>query len=104
MMNTFEIEPKLKSGACQELYSALAKAQTREEIAQLLRDVLTYEEIEEAARRLQVARLLDKKQTFRDISAQTKMSTATIARINWWLHHGTGGYRLALEGLSKVRP
>lgn len=95
-----QIEPQLKTGACQELYRVVAGVKNADQAAKLLRDLLTYEEIEEAARRLQVATLLDEGQTFRDIAARTNMSTATITRINYWLHHGTGGYRLALEYLN----
>jgi TrpR-related protein YerC/YecD len=101
IMAAFDIEPELRSQSCADLYAALAKVRSADEAAMLLRDILTYEEIEEAARRLEVARLLARKQTFREISSRTKMSSATIARIGWWLHHGTGGYRLALERLSK---
>ncbi|HSH31319.1 MAG TPA: YerC/YecD family TrpR-related protein [Candidatus Saccharimonadales bacterium] len=97
---SYEIEPQLKTKACRELYRALAGVKRSDHAAKLLRDILTFEEIEEAARRLQVARLLDQGTTFRAIADRTSMSTATISRINYWLHHGTGGYRLALGRLS----
>ena len=101
--NQYAIEPELKKAAMREFYLAVAKTKTANQAANLLRDVLTYEEVEEAGRRFEVARLLDRGKTFRDISSRTKMSTATIARINYWLHHGTGGYRLALGRLSGGR-
>ncbi|MBI3261152.1 hypothetical protein HYZ64_02145 [Candidatus Berkelbacteria bacterium] len=94
------IEAKLTNGAAQQLYQTLASLKTSGEVAKFLRDVLTFEEIDEAARRFEVARMLNKKTTFRDIAQKTKMSTATIARINYWLHHGTGGYQLALRKLA----
>lgn len=94
------IEPQLRNKAAKQLYQALASLKTPDEVAKFLRDVLTFEEIDEAARRFEVARLLSKEATFRDIADKTKMSSATIARINYWLHHGTGGYRLALRELA----
>lgn len=94
------IEPKLRDGAAEQLYQTLASLRTTDEVAKFLRDVLTFEEIDEAARRFEVARMLDNGKTFRDIAQKTKMSTATIARINYWLHHGTGGYQLALRKLA----
>ena len=44
-----------------------------------------------------VVRLLDNGLHYAEISKRTGASTATITRIAQWLHHGTGGYREALE-------
>ncbi len=93
------IEPQLNGKSTKQLYRVLASLSRPDEVAKFLRDLLTFEEIEESARRFEVAKLLTKEKTFREIAAKTKMSTATIARINSWLHHGTGGYRLALRML-----
>ena len=100
-MKLRNIEPQLKVGAAQQFYQTLASLKTTGEVAKFLRDVLTFEEIDEAARRFEVARMLDNEKTFREIAAKNKMSTATIARINSWLHHGTGGYQLALRKLAQ---
>jgi TrpR-related protein YerC/YecD len=94
------LEKQLNNKEAQELYQALAKLKKPEEIAYFLRDLLTMEEIEEAIRRFQVAKMLSEGRTFRQISAKTKMSSTTIARINYWLNHGTEGYRLALSKLK----
>ena len=47
-----------------------------------------------------VARLLTTHLPYREISDQTGVSTATITRINQWLQHGAGGYRLVLDRLG----
>ena len=49
------------------------------------------------AQRWEVVRLLDEGRHYGEISRETGASTATITRIAHWLHHGTGGYREALE-------
>lgn len=95
-----DIEPQLNTKYTKQLYRVLASLSEPNAVAKFMRDLMTYEEIEESARRLEVAKLLSKEKTFREIAAKTKMSTATIARINYWLHHGTGGYRLALIELA----
>lgn len=95
-----KIENQLLGTATRQLYAVVAKIDKPQEIAEFLRDLLTFEEIDEAARRWQVARLLSKNVTFREISDKTQMSSATIARVNYWLHHGTGGYRRVLSQLS----
>lgn len=98
-MEKREIEPQLNTKEAKEFYKILASLRKSEEVTDFLRDVFTIAEIKEAVRRFQVASLLSRGNTFRDISSQTEMSTTTIARINYWLHHGTGGYRKALEKL-----
>ena len=95
-----EIEPQLKGKEAEELYRVLAKISNKDEMADFLRDLMTIEEIEEIVRRFEVAKLLSKGLTSREIAKKTKMSSATISRINYWLHHGTGGYDLALGKLK----
>jgi TrpR-related protein YerC/YecD len=95
-----ELEPQLKTKASQRLYEALAGIDKPEEMAAFLRDLLTLEEIEEASRRLLAAKLLKEGKSIRDIAKEIGVSTTTVVRINYWLHHGMGGYSLALEKLK----
>lgn len=95
-----EIESDLLGKPEKALYKALSDLKTSEQVANFLRDLLTYDEIREAANRLEAARMLSKSVTVREISKKTSMSSATISRINFWLHHGTGGYRLVLKKLK----
>lgn len=95
-----ELEPQLKSEKAQKLYKILAELSKPDDIAAFLRDIMTLEELDETIRRFEVASLLKQGKTNRDIVQQTKMSSATISRINYWLHHGTGGYDLALKKLK----
>lgn len=95
-----QIEKELNSKQVKALISTLASLSSEKETSAFIRDVFTYSEIRDAARRLQAAKLLDKKVTVRRIASATHMSSATISRINYWLHHGTGGYRAALKGLA----
>lgn len=95
-----DIEKELLGDGERRLYKAIASLKSERDAAQFLRDLLTFDEIKEAANRFAVAGLLSKKITVREISKKTKMSSATISRINFWLHHGTGGYRLVLQKLK----
>lgn len=95
-----QIEKDLNSKQVKALISALTSLSSEKETSAFVRDIFTYSEIRDAARRLQAAKLLDKKVTVRRIASATHMSSATISRINYWLHHGTGGYRAALKGLT----
>lgn len=95
-----ELEPQLKTEMAAQLYEAVAALNQPEKVATFLRDLLTLEELDEAIRRFEVAKLLSAGKTVREIAKATKMSSATIVRINYWLHHGMGGYGLALEKLK----
>lgn len=97
-----KLEKELEGKQVGDLCSALLSMKNVNECKAFLRDVMTFEEMLEIARRFEVAKLLDKKVSFRAIEKKTQMSSTTIARINYWLNHGMGGYRIALQRLKKI--
>jgi TrpR-related protein YerC/YecD len=84
------------------LFEAVLRLEDVEEAAAFFRDLCTRREIEEMSHRWAVVRLLDRGLPYREISELTGASTTTITRINQWLHHGTGGYRKALDRLEET--
>jgi len=94
-----EIEKELTTSDLTKLYAVLADLRDPKDVASVLRDLLTLEELQEAGRRFSVAQRLNNGETQRSIAAVTGVSTATVSRVNSWLHHGTGGYGLALQRL-----
>ena len=95
-----ELEPQLETEEAVELYSALAQIDWSTNIAKFLRDVLTIDELEEMICRFAVAKRFKKGMTVRAIAKELSISTTTVSRINYWLHHGMGGYKLALDKLE----
>jgi len=87
----------------QALFWAFASLRNESEAGAFLRDLCTRQEIEEMIGRWRVARLLDEAIPYREIHERTGVSTATITRINQWLRHGTGGYRMLLDRSSRRR-
>ncbi len=83
------------------LFQAILALQGPDEAAAFFRDLCTRRELEEMSQRWAVVRLLDEGLTYREIADRTGVSTATITRINQWLRHGTGGYRLALDRMRR---
>jgi len=79
------------------LFDAFLALDDRDEAAAFLRDLCTLGELRDLAQRWAVVRLLDSGLHYSEISRQTGASTATITRIASWLHHGEGGYRVALD-------
>jgi TrpR-related protein YerC/YecD len=73
------------------------------EAERFFRDLCTMGELHDMAQRWAVARMLDEGLHYADISRRTGASTATITRIASWLNHGEGGYRAALDRMSKAR-
>ncbi len=82
------------------LCEALLSLETVDETSRFLRDLCTRRELTEMAHRWAVARLLDRGLPYREIADQVGASTATVTRINEWLHHGAGGYRLVLDRIG----
>ena len=91
---------RLNNDAHERLAKAILKLETPEECHRFLEDICTIKEIDEMARRLDVAVLLSKGKNYQDISAATGASTATISRVNKCLLYGGGGYAAVLERLE----
>ena len=80
-----------------ELLMAVHHLDNLQELRAFFRDLLTQKELEEFANRWKVARMLDSGVKYTKIEEVTGVSSATIARVNKWLEHGMGGYRLMLD-------
>lgn len=98
---TMTVRDEWRTEDTEALCSALLRLRTTEEMADFLRDLCTLQEIEALSSRWAVVRLLDQGLPYRQIALATGVSTATITRINQWLQHGTGGYRLVLRRTRK---
>ncbi|CAM3434917.1 YerC/YecD family TrpR-related protein [Erysipelothrix anatis] len=85
-----------------ELVNVLASLDNETDVRNFLIDLCTIKELLDFSERLFVAKLLHENQTYDAISKQTKMSTATIARVNKALNYGTGGYQKVLNPKSNT--
>lgn len=80
-----------------DLLDAVVALSDRDEAARFLRDLCTLGELQAMTQRWHVVRLLDEGRHYVEVARLSGASTATITRIAAWLHHGTGGYRHALD-------
>ena len=83
-----------------QLLEAILALKNADEAKRFLRDLLTAEEIEEFATRLEAARLLSRDVQYNAISESTGLSSTTIARMAKWLRGSLGGYRLIIARLN----
>src|SRR3954464_4020334 len=80
-----------------ELFDAISQLETRSELETFFRCLGTLAELGAMARRVQVARLVEKGLPYLEVAERTGASTTTVTRVAHWLRHGEGGYRMALD-------
>jgi len=79
------------------LAEAILSLRSDEEVTRFLRDLCTRAELEALAHRWLIARLLEEGLPYLAVADHAEASTTTVTRVSQWLHHGAGGYRLALD-------
>lgn len=94
-------DSKFKRDDIDELFEGILSLKTVDECYRFFEDICTINEINSIAQRLQVAKMLDNKCTYKEIEQETKASTATISRINKCLVYGADGYKVVLDNLAK---
>ena len=87
---------KMESKELNDLYDAILQLKNREECYAFFEDICTISELQALSQRLQVAKLLREKITYQEISKRTGASTATISRVNRCVVYGAGGYDMVL--------
>ena len=92
---------KIRSEELDRLFEAILSMDSLDECYRFFEDICTISELQAIAQRLEVARLLREKVTYQQISRQTGASTATISRVNRCVVYGTGGYDIALNRMKK---
>ncbi len=87
-----------------QLMDVLLDITTRETLQNFLSDVMTDKEIREISARLEAARLLSEKVSYKEIAQKTKLSSRTIARISDWMQNGAGGYKTVITHHLHMSP
>ena len=94
-------ESRLKSDRTDLLARAFLTLQSEEDCYRLFEDLFTIREIQDLSSRLEIALMLRDKVTYNEIVEKTGASTATIGRVNRALNYGAGGYARVIEELDK---
>lgn len=92
---------KLQSEAMDELFNAILCLNSVDEAYDFFEDLCTVNELEAMKQRFEVAKMLRDKVTYSDIEEKTGASSATISRVNRSLNYGTEGYEMVLNRLQE---
>ena len=93
-------ESRLKNQDIDELFEAILTLRDQEDCYRFFEDICTISELQALSQRLQVAKLLREKITYQEISKRTGASTATISRVNRCVVYGAGGYDMVLARIK----
>ena len=92
---------RIESSHERELFTAILALKTPDEARDFFYDLCTPAELEGLVDRWRVAQMLLHKTPYRKIAEDTKVSTATIARVARFLNNGFGGYKTVMKRLGK---
>lgn len=94
-------EPKVKNRQTELLMNAVLVLNTTEDAYRFFEDICTIAEVKSIAQRLEVAVLLRDGVTYQEIAKKTGASSATISRVNRALTYGADGYNHVLDILEE---
>jgi TrpR-related protein YerC/YecD len=91
---TMKEDPKTKKKELDKLYEALVSIDSIEDCRYFLDDLLSVEELNSLSSRLHAAKLLISGETYQDVTKETKISSATLARVSRCVKEGKGYNRV----------
>ena len=94
-------ESRLKSARADLPAKAFLALETEEDCYRLFEDLFTIREVQDLSSRMEIAMMLKDRVTYNEIVEKTGASTATIGRVNRALSYGAGGYERVIEKLKK---
>ena len=93
-------ESRLQSEQADLLARAFLALDSMEDCYRLFEDLFTIREVQDLSSRMEIAMMLRDRITYNEIVEKTGASTATIGRVNRALNYGAGGYECVIERLK----
>ena len=84
-----------------KLMEGILKLQSVDECYAFFEDLCTVNELLSLGQRFEVANMLRNHKTYNEVAEATGASTATISRVNRCLNYGTDGYQLVLGRMEE---
>lgn len=82
---------------------ALCTLKSPEEVAKLITDLFTPQEVEVVAKRLRIAEMLVEGSDYLSIKNELKVGNATITRVNTWLNLAGDGFKMVFSRKKKPK-
>ncbi|MSU56259.1 MAG: hypothetical protein EXS51_03065 [Candidatus Taylorbacteria bacterium] len=95
------INPKERARILDEFWTMIALLETKEEVKNFFKDLLSASESVMLARRIQIAKLLLAGWGYDRIEKKLGTGPTTVASVHKWLQGGFGGYTQALPRLKR---
>jgi len=76
-----------------DFYTMVSMLESRDEVKNFFKDLLSLSEMVMVARRIQIAKKLMNGMGYAEIIEEMKVGKATIAQVDRWLNAGFGGYK-----------
>ena len=86
-----------------QLYKAILMLKDEQECYDFFQDLCTVSELRSMEQRFEVASLLDDGMTYNEILERPGASSATISRVNRQLSYGTGAYAKLVEPMKEQK-
>src|SRR3990167_7476378 len=97
----YKINPKERARILDEFWTMIALLETKDEVRNFFKDLLSATESVMLARRIQIAKLLLAGWGYDRIENKMGAGPTTIASVHLWLQGGFGGYVAALPKLKR---
>ena len=94
-------DERLQNPLTDALFQAVLLLNNKEECYRFFEDIATIAEIKALAQRLEVAKMLQRNETYTAIGEVTGVSSATISRVKRCLNFGADGSQLILRRLRE---
>jgi TrpR-related protein YerC/YecD len=91
---------KVQNEEINKLFEAILSLENVEECYRFFDDLCTINELEAFGQRLQVAKMLYDKMTYQEIENKTGISAATISKISKSFSFGPGGYEMIIKRMK----
>lgn len=101
-VNPKQLEDKQRTQLLDLLWTSIAGLETREEVKNFFKDLLSESEAIMLARRILVARKVLEGNDYEKIIRELKVGRGTVANVQRWLASGFGGYENALKKFEKT--
>ncbi len=93
----------IRTEAVDHLFEAILSLKDSEECYLFFEDICTVNELLSLSQRYEVAKMLRNHNTYQEIAEKTGASTATISRVNRSLNYGNDGYDMVFNRVEQKK-